>query len=170
MVLMFKRNAAPWRTHPYWMKFNVQAPCIDTNKRWNFKAETILHVENQYLVKLTLRFNKCCYTTSHGIEQNLNVCLGKSISDCWFAKPKIITSETLTNEIEHMFYWWHIRWIGRPKKKLCWLKEVLKIPRNIWTGVVLLKCSSRSTLKKGNDFEFQNFTDVSVTVIVTHNS
>ena len=105
--------------------------------------------------------------------------MGNGIPDGFDLKPKFIlivcptscNSKSPTNEISDMFNGRCIRGICRPWKKhnlLC-TEEDLCFLKNMCTGIILLKYSTRNASKKRKDHWLQNFPYVMTTVEVARN-
>lgn len=145
----FKLNEIYSTNGLYWYKWTVKFA----------KRKTLLPVENQYLVDITMCCSKCFCTMRHWIQHIFNPHLGRRVFHIpfiWTLNAKLhsisygnsVPSKTLTDKIQGMFSRQHIWLISRSRKKLyllCW-KEGLNIPNNLWTSIVLLKYNSKYAL------------------------
>ena len=103
--------------------------------------------------------NRCRYTTRHAVNNFWMSACGREY--CLYAQSKFvfwscktrISSKTLPNQISRVLNRRHIRRISRPRKKshvLSWT-EVSNSLCNMWACIILLKDSSRDSLKEDND-------------------
>ena len=120
--------------------------------------------------------NESLYTSWHWIIHSLYVILGNGIRDGFDLKLKFIfivcptscTSMSPTNEIPAMLDGRHnsvIFWRWK-KRNLLSTEEGWCSLRNVYTGIVLSKYSTRRASKKRKDLWLKNFPYVTITVEV----
>lgn len=111
---------------------------------------------------------------THTLQQILVLYyLRKIILDFFFRMPEIsCLSQHLdehhelykkkNNEIPDIFNKRHIRWVGKPRKKLYLLrrKQGSNIPCKMLASIVLFKYCSRKASQVGYNFGLQNFSDI----------